>query len=224
MTAPTELLEHDTLPGRCRRSRFANRWTFPGARRGGKRLDESLISVTCLTVLHKQPLMALNHILEKRRCGILFRTSHSDRKSYNRKKKTRPGESLLHGILCGFRWAIGSAFPGLVWSSCSGMVPVWVAGKPAWRVGRLVEEQPWRGAPLHQQQGEVVAYRSLSVHLCNVPVFLGWDGEGFGSVMVVSGFKIQSPDFCCSQYSVIEFANHFCLHLQIDVICSAKYL
>jgi hypothetical protein len=87
MTAPTELLEHDTLPGRCRRSRFANRWTFPGARRGGKRLDESLISVTCLTVLHKQPLMALNHILEKRRCGILFRTSHSDRKSYNRKKK-----------------------------------------------------------------------------------------------------------------------------------------
>jgi hypothetical protein len=75
---------------------------------GEKRLDESLISVTRWTVLQKQ-------LLEKRRCGILFQRSHCD-ESLIIAKKTCPGESLLHGILCGFRWSIGLAFPGLVWS------------------------------------------------------------------------------------------------------------
>jgi hypothetical protein len=58
------------------------------------------------------------------------------------------GRSARHfPVLCG-------ALP----DACSRMVPVWVAGKPAWRAGHLMEEQLWRGAPLHQQQGEAGAY------------------------------------------------------------------
>jgi hypothetical protein len=74
---------------------------------------------------------------------------------------------------------------GALSDSCSGLMLLCVAGEPARGEGRLVEEQPWRGAPLYQQQGEALAYPSRSVFIFVAMFLLCYVvGGGFGSVRV----------------------------------------
>jgi len=46
------------------------------------------------------------------------------------------------------------------------------AGLPARRAGRLVEERPRRGAPLHQQQGEFVSAAGAGCAVVSVAMWI----------------------------------------------------